>query len=40
MFRLCAWCILGVFLLAAFIHLGYECQNLLSLCDDMPVCTD
>ena len=37
-FRLRGWCILGVFLLPAFIHLGHECQDLLSLCDGMHVC--
>ena len=30
---------LGVFLLA-FTHLGHECQDLLSLCKGMHVCTD
>ena len=39
-FRFCGWCILGVFLLPAFTHLGHECQDLLSLCDGMHVCTD
>ena len=38
--RLCGWCILGVFLLLAFTHLGHECQDLLSLCHRMHVCTD
>ena len=32
--------LLGVFLLPAFTHLGHECQDLLSLCDRMHVCTD
>ena len=32
-FRLCGWCMLGVFLLPAFTHLGQERQDLLSLCD-------
>ena len=31
---------LGVFLLPPFTHLGHECQDLLSLCDGMHVCTD
>ena len=31
---------LDVFLLPAFTHLGYECQDLLSLCDGKHVCTD
>ena len=31
---------LGVFLLPACIHLGHECQGLLSPCDEMHVCTD
>ena len=39
-FRLRAWCMLGVILLPAFIHLGHECQNLLSPCDGMHVCTE
>ena len=30
----------GVFLLPAFTQLGHECQDLLSLCDGMHVCTD
>ena len=29
-----------VFLLLAFPHLGHECQDLLSVCDGMYVCTD
>ena len=32
-FRLCGWCMLGVFFLQAFTCLGHECQDLLSLCD-------
>ena len=39
-FRLHGWCILGVFLLPVFTRLGYECQDLLSPCDGMHVCTD
>ena len=39
-FRLRGWCVLGVFLLPAFIHLGHERQDLLSPCDEMHVCTD
>ena len=39
-FHLHGWCMLGVFLLPAFIHLGHECQDLLSPCDGMHVCTD
>ena len=39
-FHLCGWCMLGVFLLLAFIYLGYECQDLLSPCHGMHVCTD
>ena len=39
-FRLRAWCVLGVFLLPAFTRLGHEYQDLLSLCDEMHVCTD
>ena len=31
---------LGVFLLLAFTRLGHKCQNLLSLCNGMHVCTD
>ena len=38
--RLRGWCVLGVFLLPAFTRLGHECQDLLSLCDEMHVCTD
>ena len=32
-FSLRGWCMLGVFLLPAFIRLGHECQDLLSSCD-------
>ena len=39
-FCLHRWCMLGVFLLPAFTHLEHECQDLLSLCDGMYVCTD
>ena len=39
-FRLCGWCVQGVFLLPPFTCLGHECQGLLSLCDGMYVCTD
>ena len=39
-FCLCGWCMLGVFLLLAFTHLRYECQDLWSLCDGMLVCID
>ena len=39
-FRLCGWCVLGVFLLPAFTRLGHERQDLLSQCDEMHVCTD
>ena len=39
-FRLCGWCVLGVCLLPAFTRLGHESQDLLSLCDEMHVCTD
>ena len=38
--RLSGWCILGVFLLPAFMHQGHKSQNLLSLCDGMHACTD
>ena len=34
-FRLRGWCVLGVFLLPAFICLGHERQGLLSPCDEM-----
>ena len=30
-FRLCGWCMMGVFLLLTFTRLGHECQDLLSL---------
>ena len=39
-FCLCGWCMLGVCLLPAFTRLGHECQDLLSPCDGMHVCTD
>ena len=39
-FCLHGWCMLGVFLLLAFTHVGHECQDLLSSCDGMHVCTD
>ena len=39
-FRLCGWCMLGVFLLPAFTCLGHEYQDLLSPCDGIHVCTD
>ena len=39
-FRLRGWCMLGVFSLPAFTHLGYECQDLLNPCDGMHACTD
>ena len=39
-FCLCGWCMLGVFLWPAFTRLGHECQDLLSPCDGMHVCTD
>ena len=29
-----------MFLLPAFIRIGHECQDLLSPCDGMHVCTD
>ena len=38
-FRLRGWCMLGVFLLPEFTRLAYECQDLLSPCDGMYVCT-
>ena len=34
------YCTLGVFLLKAFTHLGHECQDLLSPCNGMQVCTN
>ena len=39
-FRLHGWCMLSVLLLPAFTYLGHECQDLLSPCDGMHVCTD
>ena len=39
-FHVCEWCMLGLFLLPPFTCLGHECQDLLSLCDRMHVCTD
>ena len=39
-FHICGWCVLGVFLLRAFIHLEHESQDLLNVCDAMHVCTD
>ena len=39
-FRLRGSYVLGVFLLPAFTHLGYERQDLLSPCDGMHMCTD
>ena len=38
--RLRGWCMLGVFLLPAFIRLGHECNDVLSPCDGMHVSTD
>ena len=38
-FRLRGWCMLGVFLLPAFTSLEHGCQDLLSRCDLMRVCT-
>ena len=38
--RLHGWSMLGVFLLPAFTRPGHECQDLLSRCDGMHVCTD
>ena len=38
-FRLRGRCMLGVFL-SAFTRLGHKCQDLLSPCDEMYVCTD
>ena len=38
--RLRGWWLLGVFLLPAFTRHRHECQNLLSPCDGMHVCTD
>ena len=39
-FHLCGWCMLGAFFFPAFTRLGYECQNLWSLCNVMHVCRD
>ena len=39
-FDLRGWCTLGVFLLPAFASLGHECQDLLSPCHGMQLCTD
>ena len=39
-FRLRRWCTLGVFLLPAFTRPGHECQDLLSPCNGMHMCTD
>ena len=39
-FCLRGWCMLGVFLLQAFTHLGHERQDHLSLCDEKHVCID
>ena len=39
-FCLGGWCMLGVFLLPPFTGLGHECQDFLSLCDEMHMCTD
>ena len=39
-FHIHGWCMLGVFLLLASTHLGHECQELLSPCDGMHLCTD
>ena len=39
-FRLHGWCMLVMFLLPAFTGLGHECQDLLSPCHGMRVCTD
>ena len=39
-FRLRGWCMLGVFFLPVFTRLGHECQDLLSPCDGVHVCTD
>ena len=39
-FRLRRWCMLGAFLLPAFTRLGHKCQDLLSPCNGMNVCTD
>ena len=39
-FFLRGWCMLGVFVLPAFSHLGHESQDLWSPCDGMHVYTD
>ena len=39
-FRLPGWCMIGVFLLPAFIPLGHKCQDLLHSCDGMHESTD
>ena len=39
-FRLSGWCMVGVFLLLAFTHLGHDCQDPLNLCDETHVSTD
>ena len=39
-FRSRGWYILDVFLWPALIRVGNECQDLLSPCDGMHVCTD
>ena len=39
-FHLRRRCVLGVFLLFVFTCLGHECQDLLSPCDGIHVCTD
>ena len=39
-FPLRGWCVLRVILLSAFTHQGHECQDLLSPCHGMNVCTD
>ena len=39
-FCLCGCCMLAVFLLPAFTHLGHERQDLLSPCDGKHVCRD
>ena len=39
-FHLRGWCMLGVFLLPVFTGLGHKCQDLLSPCYGVHVCTD
>ena len=39
-FSIRGWCTLGMFLLPVFARLGHECQDRLSPCDGMHVCTD